>query len=242
MIYYGSNPKPTNPTNYHFSALPQSNKTVPPQASIKEKFPPVYTQTCGCCTSCAVLACDAYYYHDNKKWIPSFTFTYYNQLILNDDRPLTDTGSNVEDALNVTRKKGVCNSKVWANTEPFDKKPSKEAYADGLKGKEITKYYRIKNLYQLKQAISSNLPVAGSFAWCFTDYDDNYVMNTPTPDEARDCHNGHAIVLVGYDDKTQLFEFRNSWGKSWGNKGYAFITYETINRVLWFNDTYAITK
>jgi len=28
----------------------------------------------------------------------------------------------------------------------------------------------------------------------------------------------HAVDLVGYDDKSYLI--RNSWGTSWGNKGY----------------------
>jgi len=41
---------------------------------------------------------------------------------------------------------------------------------------------------------------------------------------------GHAICVVGYDDKTQLFKFKNSWGKSWGRKGYGFLPYEYLRK------------
>lgn len=34
---------------------------------------------------------------------------------------------------------------------------------------------------------------------------------------------GHVITLVGYESKTKQFTFRNSYGDSWGNKGYGTI-------------------
>jgi C1A family cysteine protease len=36
---------------------------------------------------------------------------------------------------------------------------------------------------------------------------------------------GHAVLAVGYDDKAQRFAVRNSWGSSWGQKGYFTIPY-----------------
>ena len=41
-------------------------------------------------------------------------------------------------------------------------------------------------------------------------------------------YGGHAITLVGYDDRTQLFRFINSWGTSWGKDGYASMTYDAF--------------
>jgi C1A family cysteine protease len=32
---------------------------------------------------------------------------------------------------------------------------------------------------------------------------------------------GHAVLAVGYDDKTERFTVRNSWGASWGKRGYS---------------------
>ena len=36
---------------------------------------------------------------------------------------------------------------------------------------------------------------------------------------------GHAVVCVGYNDKTQQWIMRNSWGSLWGEKGYFYLPY-----------------
>lgn len=41
---------------------------------------------------------------------------------------------------------------------------------------------------------------------------------------------GHAMAVVGYDDARQAFKLINSWGPSWGNRGYGWIAYETFAR------------
>lgn len=38
----------------------------------------------------------------------------------------------------------------------------------------------------------------------------------------------HAVVLVGYDAREQRFLLRNSWGRGWGDGGYALISYNAI--------------
>jgi C1A family cysteine protease len=45
----------------------------------------------------------------------------------------------------------------------------------------------------------------------------------PAPTEA--VAGGHAVLAVGYDDTTQRFAVRNSWGAKWGQKGYFTIPY-----------------
>jgi C1A family cysteine protease len=41
---------------------------------------------------------------------------------------------------------------------------------------------------------------------------------------------GHSMVAVGYDDAKNAFLIRNSWGPSWGNKGYGWFGYEYWKR------------
>jgi C1A family cysteine protease len=36
---------------------------------------------------------------------------------------------------------------------------------------------------------------------------------------------GHAVMAVGYDDKTKRLLFRNSWGAAWGRAGYGEMPY-----------------
>ncbi|HEY8270368.1 MAG TPA: C1 family peptidase [Pseudobdellovibrionaceae bacterium] len=42
---------------------------------------------------------------------------------------------------------------------------------------------------------------------------------------------GHAISIVGYDDVSQSFIIRNSWGDSWGEEGFGHISYEDTSGV-----------
>jgi C1A family cysteine protease len=41
---------------------------------------------------------------------------------------------------------------------------------------------------------------------------------------------GHALVAVGYDDAKHAFLIQNSWGASWGEKGYGWFGYEFWKR------------
>jgi hypothetical protein len=39
---------------------------------------------------------------------------------------------------------------------------------------------------------------------------------------------GHAMVVVGYDDRAGAFRLFNSWGQNWGDKGYIWVKYENF--------------
>lgn len=39
----------------------------------------------------------------------------------------------------------------------------------------------------------------------------------------------HAITIVGWDDNLQAWLIKNSWGESWGDKGYAWVGYGACN-------------
>jgi len=46
---------------------------------------------------------------------------------------------------------------------------------------------------------------------------------------------GHSVVLVGYAQHSQFpgggyFIFRNSWGPSWGDRGYGYISFQYLSR------------
>lgn len=43
---------------------------------------------------------------------------------------------------------------------------------------------------------------------------------------------GHAVVMTGYDDRTQVFKFINSWGSRWGDHGFGRISYRSFAAIL----------
>jgi hypothetical protein len=40
----------------------------------------------------------------------------------------------------------------------------------------------------------------------------------------------HQVYLTGYDDDKKAFEFVNSWGEGWGNKGFGWLPYEYVTQ------------
>lgn len=229
----------------HPKCKASKSQKLPKKVSLKKGFGRIYNQPYGNCTSAAVLACDAYYYHDpNKNWLPSMTFTYYVQRVdICHSDPKVDAGSSVYVALKAVINYGACNSKVWQNRKPFYKKPSLEAYEDGLKGKELIEYYNVSSVADIKKALSLGYPVVVASAWPDDDRTNKEnCIRVPSDKEIEESEGGHAYVIIGYDDTKQWFEIRNSWGKSFGNGGYAFMKYKHFEKVAFWNDCYAVVK
>jgi len=54
-----------------------------------------------------------------------------------------------------------------------------------------------------------------------------------TAEKSVDCRN-HSVVITGYDLNKKVFMFKNSWGESWGQKGYGTIPFNVVDK---FADT-----
>ena len=85
----------------------------------------------------------------------------------------------------------------------------------------------MKGVEGIKRALSENPPVIAGIT-VFSEMIGNEARKTgvvPVPAKGSTIVGGHAIVLVGYDDKTQRFKFANSWGTDWGDKGFGYLPY-----------------
>ena len=64
----------------------------------------------------------------------------------------------------------------------------------------------------------------------------------PERNDIDDPDNGHAVCVIGYDDKKYggAFEIMNSWGEEWGNGGFTWISYETFGK--WVDEAWVINE
>jgi Papain family cysteine protease len=53
-----------------------------------------------------------------------------------------------------------------------------------------------------------------------------FMERAPPADDK--VHGGHAMTIVGYDERRQAFRLINSWGKGWGEHGYAWVSYDLL--------------
>ncbi len=91
-------------------------------------------------------------------------------------------------------------------------------------------YNSVPSTTAIKNAIYTYGPV--SAAICAGSAFGRYSSGVFSTNEASTCSPGstnHAIVLVGWNDSTQTWLLRNSWGTGWGESGYMRIAYGTSN-------------
>ena len=89
-------------------------------------------------------------------------------------------------------------------------------------------YQRVTQvLLQMKGCLASGFPFVYGFT-VYESFESDAVAKTgvvPMPAPTEKVLGGHAVVAVGYDDSTQRFIVRNSWGPGWGMGGYFTIPY-----------------
>lgn len=81
----------------------------------------------------------------------------------------------------------------------------------------------------IRYSLANNLPVIIGMR-CPPSFDkaDGQIVWNPTESPATKNFFGHAMCVVGYDDKRYggAFEIQNSWGTDWGKGGYIWVRYD----------------
>jgi len=163
----------------------------------------------------------------NYEYRLSELFLYYNAR--GDKR--NDVGTNANDLVKEMTNTGVCKQELWhfedVGSDKWKSAPSDNCYLDA----GLQKVLEVKKLsYDSGEWISS---LADDHPICFSiDCPENFnssVGKLYSKSEGRN-RGGHRMVIVGYDshypdgkNKHECFKIRNSWGSSWGDKGYVWV-------------------
>lgn len=214
---------------------------------LRDECPAIYDQGhLGSCTANALAFCyqyDEIYQKEPSQFIPSRLFIYYNERNM-EGHVLDDSGAEIHDGVQVLNTIGVCSETEWVyDISKFTIKPDEDCYTNALLHKTTAFRPIQQDLSQLRLALIAGFPVVFGFSVyeSFESPDVAKTGNMPIPLPTEKLLGGHAVAVVGFDDTRQVFIVRNSWGASWGDKGYFYMPYAFITNPDMASDFWTIT-
>ncbi len=209
---------------------------LPAHVDIRAGFPPVTEQQYNSCVAESLAAAYSYaailQVGRTAHQLPSRLFLYY-QARLADGMERRDEGAFIGSGAQSLVASGVCEEKYHTYSVGPLLRPSRAAYADAPDHVAISVKMVDQNLTAIKDLLARNFPVVIGFL-VYPSIQSALVERTgdvplPSAAEMRSPPlGGHAVVLVGYDEPTQKFFFRNSWGTQWGTQGHGTFPYAYI--------------
>ncbi len=233
----------------HLYAAPQPSRVLPSKIDLRGACPPVYDQgQLGSCTANSIGAAIEFDQIKQKKafFMPSRLFIYYNERAM-EGTVDSDSGAQIRDGIKCVGKYGDCPEKLWPyNLAKFKTKPSAACYKEAVKHQAVLYQRVLRDLNQMKGCLAAGYPFVFGFS-VYESFQSEQVAKTgrvpmPAPGEPGAGEDGrpagHAVMAVGYNDATQTFIVRNSWGPKWGMKGYftmpyAYLTQRGLSSDFW---------
>lgn len=209
-------------------------RKLPLKVNLKSGCPPVYNQ--GDMNSCTAHAIGAAFQFGLRKqkqtdsFMPSRLFIYYNERVM-ENSIQSDGGAMIRNGIKSVNKQGVCPENMWPyNFSFFATRPSNSCYTEALHH-QVLSYHRVpRTLIQMKSCLAEGFPFVFGFT-VFESFHSELVKRTGKqnmPTKKEKDKGGHAVLAVGYEEKSKRFIVRNSYGKEWGKEGYFTMPYEYL--------------
>jgi C1A family cysteine protease len=244
---YGWIPDLPDHRDQMFAAAPLFLAALPTAVDLRPQCPKeIYDQgQLGSCTGNAIAGAIEFLQMKQKAadiFTPSRLFIYYNERVI-EGSVNSDSGAQIRDGIKTVANQGACHEKIWPYViAKFRAKPSKAAFADGAKHTAIQYQRLVQTLTEMKGCLAAGYPFVFGFT-VYESFEGADVAKTgvvPYPASGEKVLGGHAVLAVGYDDALQRFIVRNSWGATWGMKGYFTIPYSYLTTSTLSDDFWTI--
>ncbi len=228
---YGWNRDLPDGRDFMYGAPAEVVRQLPDSVDLRPGCPPVYDQgQLGSCTANAIGGALEFAQINEKKanpFTPSRLFIYYNERVI-EHTVDSDSGAQIRDGVKSVHKLGAPPETDWPyDINQFSQKPPEQAYTDA-KNYQAILYQRVTpTLGQLKGCLASGYPFVFGFT-VYESFESQEMASTGhlgMPGTGEKQLGGHAVLAVGYEDSSQTFIVRNSWGADWGIKGYFTMPY-----------------
>lgn len=198
---------------------------APASVDLRSKLPACYDQgSLGSCTANALVGA---YQSIEPSFFGSRLFLYYNgRMMINSIH--YDSGATLYDGVACLKAYGMCREIDYPYiVRLFAVKPPQKCYTDALIHRVVTATNITQSAASMKASLNAGYPFVIGFA-VFASFESGQVAATgmvPMPSRGERFLGGHAVLVVGYNDATQRWTVRNSWGNGWGDKGHFYVPY-----------------
>lgn len=228
--YYLSKDKVDN-RDFLFNKSASNVIKLPVSVDLRNLCPSVYDQgEEGSCTANAGVAARIMLMA-NKTLQLSRAFLYYEERKI-EGTTTRDAGATLRDCCKAILSYGICEESYMPYLTTSITTPPSATAISNAKKYLINSYTRLNTLTDVKTSLSTNKPVIIGMI-VYESMESNAVAKTgmlPMPALTEQELGGHAVLVVGYDDSKNYLIVRNSWGATWGDKGYFYMPYNYFNQ------------
>lgn len=229
----------------HMLISPATVACLPVSVDLRPQCPPVLDQgQLGSCTANAIAS--ALQFDQMKQQLPTYTpsrlYIYWNERDIEGSTDY-DSGAEIRDGFKSLRDVGYCKEDEWPySIDKFTQKPPDECF-NNAKPMCGVAYARLMQLSaQLRGCLASGTPFVFGVT-VYESFESKAVEQTgivPLPGSSEGVIGGHCMLACGYDDSKQQFTIQNSWGTSYGDKGFLYIPYAYMFDPNLASDTWVV--
>ena len=238
--YCNLTPDPVDPRDRPYMAVgvPAAAPPIPEKVDYGKETGPVGDQGhTGSCVGWATahgLRRWLYYKEEGKKTRFSVRFVWMSSKEIDPWMPNVAfdlAGTRIRDAFKVMNKYGACPESLWKFDEPLPDPDKEQSILKEAMKCRIGTYHALTTNVERRVHLAQEgpfvvgVPVYSNWSQIGSD--------GVVPDPDGEFRGGHAVLVVGYDDKKKRFKFQNSWATTWGAHGFGYFTYDYMEKKSW---------
>ena len=230
---YGTHPDVPDHRDHRYEAPRHVRRNLPRAVDLRPHCPPVEDQRpLNACSAHAIGA--ALWFVDKRQdgyaALPSRLFLYWIERE-REHRVGANAPVSLRDGYKAAARNGVCPESLWPwKPERFAEKPSKACFREAKKKRAVS-YHRVsRDLGHLRGCLAEGFPFTLGIS-VHESFESRPVRETgraSMPKRGEKTLGGHAVLVVGYGERSRRFLVRNSWGRRWGMKGYFTLPFDYL--------------